>query len=214
MSTYKSEFLNILTERGFIHQCSDFEGLDAKLCEGVQSAYVGYDATAKSLHVGNLISIMMLSWFQECGHKPIPLMGGGTSKVGDPSGKDEARKLLSANAINDNIATIKLAFAKYLKFGNGDTDAMMTNNAAWLDTLNYVDFLRNPRLLDLPLQFRANAVEIRRGQRAARFAQNDMPSELCLDGCLAVGAIGQLRSGSRKLWNHGCWFEPAKVATH
>jgi len=143
MSTYKSEFLNILTERGFIHQCSDFEGLDAKLCEGVQSAYVGYDATAKSLHVGNLISIMMLSWFQECGHKPIPLMGGGTSKVGDPSGKDEARKLLSANAINDNIATIKLAFAKYLKFGNGDTDAMMTNNAAWLDTLNYVDFLRN-----------------------------------------------------------------------
>lgn len=101
--TYKSEFLNILSERGFLHQCSDYEGLDKKLNEGVQSAYIGFDATAKSLHIGNLTGIMMLKWFQECGHKPITLMGGGTSKVGDPSFKDQTRNLMTDDTINENI---------------------------------------------------------------------------------------------------------------
>lgn len=140
---YKSDFLNILTERGFIHQCSDFDGLDSKLMSGVQSAYVGYDATAQSLHVGNLISIMMLAWFQRTGHKPVTLMGGGTTKVGDPSGKDEQRKLLSANIINENIAGIRQAFAKYITYSGDASGAIMTNNASWLDTLNYIDFLRD-----------------------------------------------------------------------
>lgn len=140
---YKSEFLNVLSDRGFIHQCSDFQGLDAKLASGTQSAYVGYDATAPSLHVGNLISIMMLSWFQKTGHKPVTLMGGGTTRVGDPSGKDEQRKLLAVNAIAENIAGIKQVFSKFLTYGNDDTGAIMSNNAAWLDTLNYIDFLRD-----------------------------------------------------------------------
>lgn len=141
--TYKSDFLNILTERGFVHQCSDFAALDKKLQEGTQSAYVGYDATGPSLHVGHMISIMMLAWFQKTGHKPITLMGGGTTKVGDPSGKDEARKILSSQIISDNIASLQKSFAHYLTYGAGATDAIMTNNAAWLDTLNYIEFLRD-----------------------------------------------------------------------
>ena len=140
---YKSKFLNILDQRGFIHQCSDFDGLDKKLCECVQSAYVGYDAPANSLHVGSLISIMMLYWFQQCGHKPVTLMGGGTTKVGDPSGKDESRKILDETAIEKNINGIRQIFAKFLKYGNGATDALMVNNADWLDQLNYIDFLRD-----------------------------------------------------------------------
>jgi tyrosyl-tRNA synthetase len=140
---YRSEFLNILDQRGFIHQCSDFEGLDAKLCEGVQSAYVGYDATAPSLHVGSLISIMMLYWFQQCGHKPITLMGGGTTKVGDPSGKDESRKMLDDAAINENIAGIRKVFEKFIRYGDGKTDAVMVNNNDWLSGINYIDFLRD-----------------------------------------------------------------------
>ncbi|MBU6236140.1 MAG: tyrosine--tRNA ligase [Alphaproteobacteria bacterium] len=140
---YKSEFLNTLNERGFVHQCSDFAALDQKLMSGTQSAYVGYDATAPSLHVGNLISIMMLAWFQKTGHKPITLMGGGTTRVGDPSGKDEQRKLLSVNAIAENIAGIKQVFSKFLTYGTDNTGAIMSNNAAWLDTLNYIDFLRD-----------------------------------------------------------------------
>ena len=142
--TYKSDFLNILTERGFIHQCSDFEALDAKLMEGVQSAYIGFDATAKSLHVGNLTGIMMLRWFQETGHKPITLMGGGTSKIGDPSFKDEQRKLLDDETINTNIKHIQdTCFKQFLTYGDGATDATMVNNNDWLDGLKYLDFLRD-----------------------------------------------------------------------
>lgn len=141
MMTYKSDFLNILTERGFVHQCSDFAGLDKKLMEGPQAAYIGYDATGPSLHVGHLISIMMLAWFQKTGHKPITLMGGGTTKVGDPSGKDETRKLLSNAAINENIESIKGAFSKFLEYG--PEKAIMSNNDAWLSTLNYIEFLRD-----------------------------------------------------------------------
>lgn len=144
MTTYKSDFLNILDERGFINQCSDFESLDKKLCEGPQSAYIGFDATAKSLHVGNLTGIMMLYWFQQCGHKPITLMGGGTSKIGDPSFKDEQRKLMDDETIEENIKNIQGAcFKQFLTYGDGESDAMMVNNNDWLDELSYLSFLRD-----------------------------------------------------------------------
>ena len=145
--TYKSDFLNILNERGFIHQCSDFETLDAKLTEGVQSAYIGFDATAKSLHIGNLTGIMMLYWFQQTGHKAITLMGGGTSKIGDPSFKDEQRKLLDDDAINENISHIQATcFKQFLDYdGTRGTKhaAQMVNNNDWLDGLKYLEFLRD-----------------------------------------------------------------------
>ena len=143
-NNYKSDFLNILAQRGFIHQCSDFAALDAKLMEGVQSAYIGFDATAESLHIGNLTGIMMLKWFQECGHKPITLMGGGTSKIGDPSFKDEQRKLLTDEVIQTNIDKIQsTCFKQFLNYGGGVTDAMMVNNNDWLDGLKYLEFLRD-----------------------------------------------------------------------
>lgn len=142
--SYKSEFLNILNERGFIHQCSDFEALDAKLMGGPQSAYIGFDATAQSLHIGNLTGIMMLYWFQQTGHKPITLMGGGTSKIGDPSFKDEQRKLLDDETIETNIKHIQsTCFKQFLKYGEGKSDALMVNNNDWLDGLKYLDFLRD-----------------------------------------------------------------------
>lgn len=143
MSTYKSDFLNILYSRGFIHQCSDFEQLDAKLSQGVQSAYIGFDATAPSLHAGSLVQIMMLYWFQQTGHKPITLMGGGTTKIGDPSGKDESRKMLTDQDIENNISGIKSIFSKFLTYGEGKTDALMVNNDEWLSSLHYIQFLRD-----------------------------------------------------------------------
>lgn len=143
MTHYRSEFLNILTERGFIHQCSDFDALDKKLSEGVQSAYIGFDATASSLHIGSLVQIMMLHWFQKCGHKPITLMGGGTTKVGDPSGKDESRKMLDDAGIQANIDGIKSVFSKFLTYGDGEKDALMVNNDDWLKDINYIAFLRD-----------------------------------------------------------------------
>lgn len=144
MTKYKSEFLNILEQRGFIHQCSDFAALDNKLSKGPQTAYIGFDATAKSLHIGNLTGIMMLYWFQQCGHKPITLMGGGTSKIGDPSFKDEQRKLMTDDIIEENIANIeRTCFAQFLKYGDGPSDALMVNNNDWLDGLKYLEFLRD-----------------------------------------------------------------------
>ncbi len=144
MTSYKSDFLNILEERGFINQCSNFESLDEKLCEGTQSAYIGFDATAKSLHIGNLTGIMMLHWFQKCGHRPITLMGGGTSKIGDPSFKDEQRVLLDDDTINDNIKNIQATcFKQFLNYGDGANDAQMVNNNDWLDELSYLSFLRD-----------------------------------------------------------------------
>lgn len=142
MSTYKSDFLNILSERGFIHQCSDFEGLDLKLCTGSQTAYIGFDATADSLHAGSLVQIMMLYWFQKSGHKPITLMGGGTTKIGDPSGKDEGRKMLNDLTIASNIKGITWILSVFLKYGYGRNDAKLLNNADWLQNINYIDFLR------------------------------------------------------------------------
>lgn len=145
MSTkYKSDFLNILEERGFIHQCSDFEGLDAKLMEGRQSAYIGFDATAQSLHIGNLTGIMMLYWFQKCGHQAITLMGGGTSKIGDPSFKDEQRKLMTDEVIEENINHIQsTCFKQYLDYDDAENPAVMVNNNDWLDGLKYLQFLRD-----------------------------------------------------------------------
>src|SRR5215468_12034291 len=138
MSAYKSDFLRVLAERGFIHQVSDAEGLDAKAAAGPLAAYVGYDATAPSLHIGNLLTITMLRWLQKTGHRPIALMGGGTSKIGDPSGKDTSRSLLTPEQINANIASIQTLFAKFLDFGAGPNGALMANNADWLDGLAYI----------------------------------------------------------------------------
>ena len=142
MTTYRSSLLRLLDERGYIHQVTDPAALDALASKEVVSAYVGFDATAPSLHVGNLVSIMMLRRLQQAGHKPIVLMGGGTTKVGDPSGKDEGRKLLSSEEIDANIAKIQRIFSRLLSFGDGPTDAIMVNNADWLDTLEYIPFLR------------------------------------------------------------------------
>jgi tyrosyl-tRNA synthetase len=143
MSTPRSPFLATARERGFIHQCTDIEALDERLRTGHVVAYVGYDCTADSLHVGSLVGIMLLRLFQRCGHKPIVLMGGGTTRIGDPSGKDEARQLLDDAEIARNMAGIRSIFAKFMQFGDGPSDAAMVNNAEWLDELRYIPLLRD-----------------------------------------------------------------------
>jgi len=142
MTTFRSEFLRTLSERGFIHQCSDLEGLDAEAAKGGLTAYIGFDCTAPSLHVGSLVQIMMLHWLQRTGGKPIALMGGGTTRVGDPSGKDESRKILSVEEIDANKQNLKAVFDRFLDFG-GARPALMPDNAEWLAPLNYIDFLRD-----------------------------------------------------------------------
>ena len=139
----KSEFLQEMLTRGFLQDCTDLQGLDEKLLEGCMPAYIGFDATADSLHIGSLIQIMMLRWLQKTGHKPMPLMGGGTTKIGDPSGKDESRQLITTDTINTNISGIQKVFEKYLTFGVNRTDAKIINNSEWLDKLNYIEFLRD-----------------------------------------------------------------------
>jgi tyrosyl-tRNA synthetase len=143
MTAFRSDFLKILSERGFIHQVTDADGLDARAAAGRITAYIGFDATADSLHVGSLVPIMMLHWLQQTGHRPIVLMGGGTTKVGDPSGKDESRQLLSNETIASNIAGIRRNFELFLHFGDGPADAVMADNAEWLDRLEYIPFLRD-----------------------------------------------------------------------
>ena len=143
MTTFKSDFLNVLQERGFIHQASDFEGLDALAAQGQATAYVGYDCTAPSLHIGNFLTMMMLYWLQQSGNKPITLMGGGTTMVGDPSGKDETRALRSVAEIEANKESIRGVFAKVLRFGSGSSDAIMLDNAEWLTRLNWIEMLRD-----------------------------------------------------------------------
>src|ERR1700740_3486556 len=164
MNTYKSEFLNVLATRGFIHQISEPEALDALAHSSTITGYIGFDCTAPSLHVGSLLLIMLLYWLQQTGHRPIALMGGGTTRVGDPSGKDESRRLLTDEAIGENLKGIRAIFAKFLDFGDerpservrlrdGDglqsphtasgNHAIMANNADWLNHLNYIDFLRD-----------------------------------------------------------------------
>lgn len=142
MTEYSSDLLRLLSIRGYIHQLTDAQGLDALATKQVVPGYIGFDATAPSLHIGSLVQIMMLRRLQQSGHKPIVLMGGGTTKVGDPSGKDESRKLLDDAAIDANIASIKTVFERFLTFGDGPTDAVLVNNADWLDTIQYIPFLR------------------------------------------------------------------------
>src|ERR1700712_4250367 len=139
----KSDFLRILTERGYIHQTSDLAGIDTAALEGRLTTYVGYDCTAASLHVGHLLSIMMLHWLQRTGGKPIALLGGGTTRVGDPSGRDETRKILTLEQIEENKEDIKKTFARFLEFGEGGNKAVMVDNAEWLTKLNYIEMLRD-----------------------------------------------------------------------
>ncbi|MEM7619453.1 MAG: tyrosine--tRNA ligase [Pseudomonadota bacterium] len=143
MTSYSSDFLHELSTRGYIHQCTDEQALDEKAKNGIITAYIGFDCTAPSLHVGSLLVIMMLRKLQQTGHKPIVLMGGGTTRVGDPSGKDQSRKMLTDENISQNMDGIKQVFEKFLTFGDGPTDAVMVNNADWLENLNYIDFLRD-----------------------------------------------------------------------
>src|SRR5688572_1686626 len=143
MSSYQSSLLKLLDERGYIHQATDAAALDALAAKEVVPAYIGFDATAPSLHVGSLVQIMMLRRLQQAGHKPIVLMGGGTTKVGDPSGKDESRQLLTPEQIQANIAGIRKVFERFLSFGDGPTDAVMLDNDEWLSGLKYVEFLRD-----------------------------------------------------------------------
>ncbi|MBO9435313.1 tyrosine--tRNA ligase [Ruegeria sp. R13_0] len=139
----KSDFIATMIERGFLADCTDYQGLDDALIDGVQTAYIGYDATAQSLHVGHLMNIMVLRWLQKTGHKPITLMGGGTTKVGDPSFRSDERPLLGPEQIDANTAGMQKVFAKYLSYDDSETGALMLNNAEWLDSLNYLDFLRD-----------------------------------------------------------------------
>jgi tyrosyl-tRNA synthetase len=143
MTHFKSEFLNTLSTRGFIHQCSDYEGLDALAAARKLVGYIGFDCTASSLHVGSLVQIMLLHWLQATGNKAIALMGGGTTRVGDPSGKDESRKILSIEDIETNKKSIEQVFSKFLKFGGASSDAVMVDNAEWLTALNYIEMLRD-----------------------------------------------------------------------
>src|SRR5919206_2249937 len=143
MTAYKSDFLNVLAERGFIHQVSEPDALDQLAKSQAITAYIGFDCTAASLHIGSLLPIMMLHWMQQTGHRPIALMGGGTTRVGDPSGKDESRRILTDEIINDNLKGIRAIFGKFLKFEGAGGNAIMANNADWLNTLNYIDFLRD-----------------------------------------------------------------------
>src|SRR5262249_36016578 len=143
VSAVKSEFLKAAIDRGFVQDCTDLDGLDRELRQAPMSAYVGYDCTADSLHVGSLVSIMLLRLFQRCSHRPIVLMGGGTTKVGDPSAKDESRQLLTEEQIRRNMAGIRSVFEKFLEFGPGPSGAIMVDNAEWLDRLGYIEFLRD-----------------------------------------------------------------------
>jgi len=142
MTDYSSDLLRLLSSRGYIHQLTDAHGLDALAAKQIVPGYIGFDPTAPSLHVGSLVQIMMLRRLQQAGHKPIVLMGGGTGKIGDPSFKDEARKLLTDDTIAANVASIKRVFERFLTFGDGPTDAVMVDNADWLDKLEYIPFLR------------------------------------------------------------------------
>ena len=138
----RSDFLHVMQTRGFLADCTDLQGLDERMLKGPITGYIGFDLTATSLHIGNLVQIMLLRWMQKTGHRPITLMGGGTTKVGDPSGKDEMRKIISVDQINANAEGIRKVFSRYITYGDGPTDSPLVNNAEWLDALGYVDFLR------------------------------------------------------------------------
>ena len=139
----KSEFIHAITERGFLNDCTNLQELDERMAKESVTGYIGFDLTATSLHIGNLVQIMLLRWMQKTGHRPITLMGGGTTKVGDPSGKDEMRKIISIEEINANAESIRTVFANFISYGDGPTDSPLVNNAEWLDKLGYIDFLRD-----------------------------------------------------------------------
>ncbi len=143
MSPPRSSFLRAVTDRGYLHQCTDLEALDARAAVSTIAAYIGFDCTADSLHVGGLVQIMLLRRLQQSGHKPIVLLGGGTTRIGDPSGKDSARQLLTDAEIDRNMAGIRDVFERFLTFGDGPSDAIMVNNADWLSGIDYIDFLRD-----------------------------------------------------------------------
>ncbi|MEM7067687.1 MAG: tyrosine--tRNA ligase [Pseudomonadota bacterium] len=162
MSAFKSDFLQVLSERGFIHQISDETGLDELLSKEMVTSYIGFDATAPSLHAGSLVQIMLLYWFQQTGHRPIALMGGGTTMVGDPSGKDESRQLLTPKLIEENKAGIKRVFSNFLEFGDDGNQAIMADNADWLLSLKYVEFLREVgRYLSVNQMLARDSVKLR-----------------------------------------------------
>ncbi len=166
MSAYKSDFLNVLADRGFIHQVSELEALDELARKSTITGYIGFDCTAPSLHIGSLLPIMLLYWLQQTGHRPIALMGGGTTRVGDPSGKDESRRILTDEVINENLKGIRAVFSKFLKFEDADGgslgNAIMANNADWLNTLNYIDFLRDiGRLFSINRMLAFDSVKLR-----------------------------------------------------
>ena len=213
----RSDFLRVMQERGFIHQCSDLPGLDEKARSGSLAGYIGFDCTAPSLHVGNLVSIMMLHWLQETGGKPVALMGGGTTMVGDPSGKDESRKLLTVEAIEDNKAGIRKAFSHFIRFGEGKHDAIMPDNAEWLAKLNYIDFLRDVgRHFSVNRMLAMDSVKLRLERRAGALfprIQLHVPAGLRLHRALQalrrhpadgrLGPVGQHRHRHRSRPAHG-----------
>src|ERR1700754_330733 len=177
MTAFKSDFLNVLQERGFIHQCSDVAGLDALAAKGEAIAYVGYDCTAPSLHIGNFLTMMMLYWLQQSGNKPITLMGGGTTMVGDPSGKDETRAIRTVAEIEANKASIRGVFSKVLRYGSGSSDAVMLDNAEWLTKLNWIEMLRDiGRHFSVNLMLTMDSVRLRleRGQEMSFIEFNYM----------------------------------------
>lgn len=176
MSDFQSTYLRTLSERGFIHQMTDAEALDKALAKSQGSdkpvtAYIGFDCTAPSLHIGSMVQIMLLRHFQQAGHKPIVLMGGGTTKVGDPSGKEESRKMLSDADIDANMASIRTVFERFLTFGDGPSDAIMVNNDDWLQGLGYIDFLRDVGPLHNQPHADLRQCEVAAGARAA----DDLP---------------------------------------
>ena len=201
MTEFRSSLLRLLNERGYIHQQTDAEGLDALASREIVTGYIGFDATAPSLHVGSLVQIMMLRRMQQAGHKPVVLMGGGTTKVGDPTGKDESRKLLTDAEIDANIAGIRKVFERFLTFGDGPTDAVMVNNDDWLSKLEYVPFLRDvgPALHDQPdadLRQRAHPAGARAAAHLPRIQLHD-PAGLRLPGAVAAAWAAGCSSAGR-----------------
>ncbi len=225
MNTYKSDFLNVLAARGFIQQVSEPQALDALASSSTITGYIGFDCTAPSLHVGSLLPIMLLYWLQQTGHRPIALMGGGTTRVGDPSGKDESRRLLSDQAIDDNLKGIRAIFSRFLRFGDGPVeksanDAVMANNADWLNKLNYIDFLR-----DIGRHFSINRMlVVQFGEAAARASAGIVVPRIQLHDLAGLrfrrtlsalrlrAADGRLGSVGQYRQRHRSWPPPAQRA--
>jgi tyrosyl-tRNA synthetase len=201
--TYRSPLLRSLDERGYIHQATDATALDELAQQQVIPAYIGFDATAPSLHVGSLVQIMMLRRLQQAGHKPVVLMGGGTTKVGDPSGKDESRKLLTSADIAANIAGIKGVFERFLTFGDGPTDAVIVDNADWLDRLNYVEFLRDVgRHFTINRMLTFDSVKLRLDREQPLTSPNwpAAPASACKWAGRISGATSSTASNSPAAW--------------